>query len=124
MKKSLFIITCLSLSIAACKTAQEAPKAETVAIIKPALDCSTQGGAYADIKPIIDQHCTSCHGYNGADGLNFLTVVDVRKAAKEGELVGCIKHQKGFPNMPANAAQLNQADIDKIECWVNNGMKD
>ena len=54
----------------------------------------------------------------------FLTSADVKKAATKGELLGTIKHQRGFPRMPANAEQLDQADIDKIECWINNGMKD
>lgn len=123
MKKLFLVAFTGVILIFACKTKKETAKTEAV-VVKPVLDCSTKGLTYADIKPIIDQHCTSCHGYDGADGLNFLTVVDVRKAAKEGELLGTIKHQRGFPNMPANAAQLNQADIDKIECWVNNGMKD
>jgi len=62
MKKSLFMITCLSLSIAACKTTQEATKSETVPVVKPALDCSSSALTFSVIKPILEKHCTSCHG--------------------------------------------------------------
>lgn len=123
MKKSLFIITCLSLSIAACKTAKEAPKAETVPVVKPVLDCSASALTYSAIKPILEKHCNSCHSDGGAGGLDFTVFAHVTKAGANGELLGTIKHQRGFPNMPANAPMLDQASIDLIECWIKNGMK-
>ena len=48
----------------------------------------------------------------------------MKKAALNGELLGTIKHQKGYPKMPAFKEKLDQASIDKIECWINNGMKE
>lgn len=122
--KKIFLIALISIVvISACKTAKETAKPE-VAVVKAPLDCSTSAAKYDDIKSIIDKNCTSCHGYGGSGGLNFLSSVDVKRAAIKGELLGTIKHHKGFPRMPANAGQLDQADIDKIECWINNGMKD
>ena len=122
--KKLFLVAFSSIIvISACKTGKETAKTEAV-VVRPPLDCSTSGVNYESIKGIIEKNCTSCHGYGGADGLNFLTVADVRKAATKGELLGTIKHQRGFPRMPANTDQLSQADIDLIECWINNGMKD
>ena len=121
MKKIALTCFCVSLTLFACKSTKETAKIETP---KPPLDCSSQGLTFADIKPIFDKNCISCHGYGGSDGLNFLTSADVKKAASKGELLGAIKHQKGFPKMPAKADQLDQASIDKIECWINNGMKD
>ena len=122
--KKLFLVAFTSvIVISACKTPKETAKTET-AVARPPLDCSTSGVNYESIKPIIEKNCTSCHGFGGEGGLNFLTSADVKKAATKGELLGTIKHQRGFPRMPANAEQLDQADIDKIECWINNGMKD
>lgn len=122
--KKLFLVAFSSvIVISACKTSKESAKAE-VAVVKPVLDCSTSATKYEDIKAIFEKNCTSCHGYGGSGGFNFLSSTDVKKAAKEGELLGTIKHHRGFPRMPANADQLSQTDIDKIECWINNGMKD
>lgn len=122
--KKIFLATLICvIVISACKTSKETTKTET-AVVKPPLDCSTTGVNYEAIRPIIEKNCTSCHGYDGDGGFNFLTSVDVKRAATKGELLGAIKHQRGFPRMPAKADQLSQADIDKIECWINNGMKD
>lgn len=123
MKKLLLLTLTSVIVISACKTSKEGAKTETV-VVKTPLDCSTSGVNYSAIQSIIEKNCTSCHGYGGSGGLNFLTSDDVKIAAKKGELLGAIKHQRGFPKMPANAEQLSQADIDKIECWINNGMKD
>jgi len=37
--------------------------------------------------------------------------------------LGTIKHERGFPRMPAQAEKLDQASIDLIECWIKNGMQ-
>lgn len=122
--KQLFLFAFTSvIVISACKTAQEAPKAETVAVVKPVLDCSSAALTYAAIKPILEKHCNNCHSDGGAGGLDFTVFTHVTKAGANGELLGTIKHQRGFPNMPANAPQLDQASIDLIECWIKNGMK-
>ncbi|HLC82416.1 MAG TPA: cytochrome c [Bacteroidia bacterium] len=122
--KKLFLITFTSvIVISACKTSKETAKVKT-AVVKPALDCKTTEITYAEIKPIFEKNCTSCHGYGGSGGFNFLSSVDIKRAAAKGELLGAIKHESGFPRMPARAEQLSQADIDKIECWINNGMKE
>lgn len=123
MKKVIIVFASVAIAVAACKTSKEGTKTET-AVVKPALDCSSTGLSYTAIKPILDGNCTSCHGYGGAGGYNFLSTADVIRAAKNGELLGTIKHAKGFRRMPENAEQLDQASIDKIECWINNGMKE
>ncbi len=122
--RTLFFIACLSISVVACKTIQEAPKTETVAVVKPVLDCSSSALTYSAIKPILEKHCNSCHSDGGAGGYDFLVFTHVTKAGANGELLGTIKHERGFPNMPAQAAQLDQASIDLIECWIKNGMKE
>jgi cytochrome c5 len=119
MKKIFVSIIIISATLAACKTAEK-PVAEKP---KP-LDCS--GKAYtflADIKPIMDQHCVRCHNTNMKAGYNFYDEAFVKKAASSGYLLGTIKHQKGYDAMPAGGPQLDQSLIDKIECWINSGMK-
>lgn len=123
--KKLFLVAFTSvIVISACKTAQEAPKAETVPVVKPVLDCSSSALTYAAIKPILEKNCNSCHSDGGTGGYDFEVFAHVTKAGANGELLGTIKHERGFPNMPAKAAQLDQASIDLIECWIKNGMKE
>ena len=121
--RKLFIATVLiSAAFAACKTAEKA----TTATPKPdQLNCATKTFTYvADIKPIMEQYCTKCHNTNEKAGYNFLQLEGVKKAAANGHLLGTIKHAEGFSAMPARAAKIDQPTIDKIECWINNGMKE
>ena len=128
MKKLILALAAVVITIAACKTSKEAKKTETAKVEtpakKPVLDCNGTGLTFAAIKPIFDANCSSCHGYGGAGGYNFLSSTDVIRAAKNGDLLGTIKWLQGYPKMPERAEQLDQASIDKIECWINNGMKE
>lgn len=119
--KKLFIATAIIAgTLAACKTSKKTTEAPPKPV---ALDCTTKAFTYAvDIKPIMEQYCTGCHGRAG--GYNFTLTADVMRAAKNGALLGTIKRQSGFPQMPPNAAQLDATVIAKIECWINNGMKE
>lgn len=123
MKKILLTATLILAAVTACKISKETPKTDT-AVVKPALDCSTSGRTYSSIKFIFDQNCISCHNYERTGGYNFLSIADVKRAAQNGELLGTIKWQKGFSAMPQMAAQLDQAFIDQIECWIKHGMKE
>jgi hypothetical protein len=48
---------------------------------------------------------------------------DIYKSAKNGELMGTIKWEKHYPQMPQQMDKLDDATINKIECWIINGMK-
>ncbi len=127
MKKTILISATILITIIACKTKKEVAKDTATAVegAKPVLDCSTSGLTYADIKPIFDKQCISCHDYGGgAGGYNFTSIGDVKRAGTNGELLGTIKWKRGFPLMPKNDEQLGQASIDLIECWIKNGMKE
>ena len=120
MRKIKIALLAGTLCFFGCKTKKE------VVVSPPApLDCSTREYSFAaDIKNILEVNCVRCHGVNGADGLNFNTIEDAKKAANKGELLGTIKHENGFPKMPKYGAKLDQLSIDKIECWIKTGMKD
>lgn len=126
MKKILIITLVGTALITACKTAKkptETAKTETTKA-ETTPNCSGTNFSFeADIKPIMEQYCTSCHGYGGADGLNLNNKSDLVKAANKGELLGTIKWHKGYPKMPEGGDQLDKSTIDKIECWISNGMK-
>lgn len=83
-----------------------------------------------DIKQIFNKHCTRCHNKNEREGFNFHKVEFVKKAAQSGKLLGSIKHIQGYQPMPRHlpslkmASKLDKKNIDKIECWINSGMKE
>lgn len=121
MKKIIVSSAIIASLLVACKSSKETASTTPVA----PLDCSNKTLTYnTDIKPIIETNCSKCHNANEKAGYNFLKIEFVKKAVADGHLLGTIKHQKGFDKMPAYAAKLDQALIDKIECWINNGMKE
>ena len=124
LQKSLYSIAFVTIIIAGCKTTPPNQTTTTPTTSeKPTLDCGTQSPIYtADIKPILDQHCNSCYGERGAAGYSFLSMDDIKRAVKNGALLGSIKWEKGFDHMPARAAKLDDTTIKKIECWINSGM--
>lgn len=69
----------------------------------------------ATIKPIIETNCafTGCHLDQGNITFAVFSNIQVRTA----DIIARI--QSG--NMPKNRPKLNQADIDAIICWVNDG---
>jgi hypothetical protein len=90
------------------------------------IDCSKMSLSYnSDIKPILELYCIDCHGsHKKKGGYNFTQISDLKRAAKSGNLLGSIKWKKGYPKMPRHDNQLDLNTINKIECWVNNGMKE
>jgi mono/diheme cytochrome c family protein len=119
MKKISISFLLIAMSVAACKTTKVDPPEP--AAKAAAVDCSKQYTYAFDIKPILEQYCTRCHGEAG--GFDFTNFEDVKSAGQKGELVGTISYAHGFPHMPANSPKLDQVLIDKITCWVNQGMK-
>jgi cytochrome c5 len=121
MKKIIFTSVALAAVLLACKTT----KAPVAAVPPPAPpDCSTTAYTYEkDIRPIMEQNCTNCHNENNTPaGYNFYDTGSVKRAAVNGYLLGTIKHQSGYDQMPPNGP-LDQPTINKIECWINTGMK-
>lgn len=94
--------------------------------IYPSTECDTTDISYSmDVLPIIENNCYVCH--DQATNLGNVTLeghAHLKTMADNGKLLGVIKHQAGFPQMPQNAPQLIECDIAKIEQWVNDGALD
>ena len=87
--------------------------------------CDTVNMKYAaDVVPILQQHCYSCHatGSNGGSGgISLDSYSDLRKWADNGFLLGNVRHDPGFVGMPYMQAKLDSCTINKIVSWVKNG---
>ena len=124
MKKIILSSALITFTLIACKTAEKTTTTPTPAPPAPPavmMDCTKKVITYADIKPIMEQYCVRCHG--DAGGYDLTQLADVKAAANKGDLLGTVKHLKGFPGMPDNEPMMPQPIIDQIECWINTGMK-
>ncbi len=78
----------------------------------------------ADIVPIMQAHCNSCHNTTTANaGVNMENYNGVKLIADNGTLVGTITHASGFSPMPQGKPKLAACDIDKIKAWIEQGTK-
>lgn len=88
--------------------------------------CDTVNMKYtANIKPILEANCYSCHG-NGLsqNGVSLDTYSKVKQQADNGNLLGVITHSNGYPPMPQGRPKLSDCDINKIKDWINRGAAD
>jgi len=123
MKKITVSAFLIIVALASCKVSKDtSTSSEAKSTTK--VNCANVILTYADIKPIIESSCSRCHNTNNKAGYNFLSIESVKKAAQNGQLLGTIKHESGFSKMPAFSAKLDDASIEKIECWISGGMKD
>lgn len=70
------------------------------------------------VKPIIDTYCaiSGCHMEGG--NVSFKVLSNIQASAKD------VKSRTQSGNMPKNGPKLQQADIDAIACWVDDGALD
>lgn len=97
-------------------------------VVSAPINCTSNELSFKnDILPILEPNCASsgCHNDKSRKhNISVLNIEDVKNAATKGELLGTIKHEKGYPKMPMFKPKLKNEDIQKIECWVKNGMKE
>jgi len=90
----------------------------------PACDTTETITWQADILPIMETRCgtdrSSCHFLGG--NLVYLGSYDeTMDVANDGDLLGVILHQSGYPPMPGDGGMLDDCSIDKIRAWINRG---
>jgi hypothetical protein len=119
-KKLIIASLLVPFIIIGCKTS----KPVETAVTKTPVDCSGTMPIYElDIKPVFEKKCNNCHGKRAAGGYNFTIMDDINRAATNGELLGTIKWERHYPQMPAQMDKLDDGTIKKIECWILGGMK-
>jgi hypothetical protein len=84
----------------------------------PEVTCSDTISFSNDVLPIIQNNCTGCHdNSNGYTFTNHQNISDSYAA-----IVGSMKGV-GYQLMPQGGPALPDSVIQKIQCWVNQGMK-
>lgn len=68
------------------------------------------------VQSIIDNSCLSCHG-NGSSR-NFTTYQRLKPFLDNGRFKKLVLEDQTMPKGPA---KLSQDELNKIQCWVNNG---
>jgi hypothetical protein len=140
MKNKIYIVSgLLSLSMvlfSACgskkatETAEKTTKPTDGLVETPAPAtesiCNSMDVTYENtVKSIMDVNCAnSCHSAEKhASGIDLSTHEKVKEAAAKRYFMGSLNHQVGFAAMPLKAPKLSNEDLEKLQCWIENGMK-
>lgn len=85
--------------------------------------CNTSDISYQDnIAPIMEASCLSCHDALSQNGnVNLEGYDNVKFYIDNGELIGSIRHDQGFSEMPQGTSKLPNCTIDKIQAWIDAG---
>jgi hypothetical protein len=84
----------------------------------PDVICSDTISFVNDVLPIIQNNCSGCH--NNSNGYTFTNHQNISSnyAAIIGSMQGL-----GYQLMPKGLPAIPDSVIQKIQCWVNQGMK-
>ena len=117
---SLFLITLFLITFSCSKSNEEELRND------PGTNsngCTTSNMKFsADIAPILQANCNSCHNATGPlGGVITENYAGAKIIADNGTLVGTITHASGFSPMPKGKPKLADCDINKIKAWIAQG---
>jgi mono/diheme cytochrome c family protein len=94
----------------------------------PNTSCDTTNVTYsADVWPVINDNCVSCHSGGAPSGNISLENYDNIKnqalisSGQPGSLYGAISHDPGNSPMPKSGGKLSDCAITKIKKWIDDG---
>lgn len=83
---------------------------------------STQFKFAANIKPILQNHCTGCHsGTIPSSGIDLTTYANVIPSVTNGLLYGVVAQLPGYNPMPKGSGKLSDCEIAQIRKWIQAG---
>ena len=87
------------------------------------VNCDSVKGAFsAEVLPLINAKCRSCHNASFSQGgINLEGFNNIKNVTVNGKLLEAIKHQSGVSPMPQSSPKLNDCDIKAVEDWKNAG---
>ena len=120
MKKIIIAVSAIAFLTFAC-TKEEAEEEETTTTPTP-----TAVLFATDVLPIFHASCgtgSTCHSTsNHANGKVYETHAGA-SSVPGATTKGAINHSAGFHKMPQVGAKLSTANIQIIETWIDDGMK-
>jgi hypothetical protein len=126
---SMFVISACG-SKKAAETTEKATKPTDGLVEGPAPEtesiCKSMDVTYENaVKSILDANCAkSCHSaMKHASGIDLSTYEKAKETAAKPYFMGSLNHQSGFSAMPMKAPKLSNEDLEKLQCWIENGMK-
>jgi hypothetical protein len=122
MKKKLFILVCIVGLMGCYKDTEEELYPDWSNPNTSGCD-TTDVSFSATVKPILDQYCATagCHNVANAGNYNFTTYNGV--LAAKTRLVGAVKWETGYSQMPQGGSKLSDCQIGQISAWVTEGAK-
>ncbi|NBB89181.1 MAG: hypothetical protein GVX96_05295 [Bacteroidetes bacterium] len=86
--------------------------------------CETDNIRFSvEIQMVLESGCISCHNVSSASGgVRLDTYDEVVKVAESGRLLGAIRWEPAYINMPFGGAKLNDCAIEQMELWIADGM--
>jgi hypothetical protein len=88
-------------------------------------DCTGLTPTYtADVKTILDTHCatSSCHNASSkAHGIDLSSYTAAKNEAERKNFLGSVQRISGYTAMPEGASKQDDATINTLSCWVQNG---
>lgn len=95
---------------------------------KTTVTCDGTAAKYStDVKTALDRTSCAiagCHGSGAAGGIQIDTYDNLKAYINRAKanFLGSIKHTSGYSAMPKGGGKLTDAEICKIEGWINAGM--
>lgn len=119
MKGSILV---LSVFVAFLLTLNSCKKLNEETLVQDAY-CALDTISYNNhVKPIINQRCMPCHnGVNQSGGFILDNHTDLSSTATSGTLLGVIRHEAGYLEMPRDAQKMPDCEISVIEKWIAQG---
>ncbi len=89
-------------------------------------NCDTTNVTFSSsVKPILEQHCFSCHSNSTAaffgDNIKLEDYTDAKLRADEGSLYGAVAHLGSYSPMPKGAQKIGDCKISVIRIWADAG---
>lgn len=86
-------------------------------------DTSTPATYTAQIVPMLQQYCYSCHGSTATSGggIPMGTFASDKAMAINGSLYGSIAHASGYSAMPKGGNKLTACQLAKVKQWIDGG---
>lgn len=118
MKNTKYFIFISFLFIASCSTNSEDDLTNPIVL-------NNTTTYTLNIKQIIDNNCTSCHGASPSNGAStsLVTYAQVKASVQSGSLLDRISRAQGSSGMMPNfGTRLPQTSIDLIADWNTDGL--